>query len=58
VSAIVAVLWVLVFGLGVAAGVALIIALSALRRDHRDRDEPPAADDDQWRQRDHGATWP
>jgi hypothetical protein len=53
-SAAVAVIWLVVFGIGVAVGCMVIVALSTLRKDRNARngrdDDPP---DDQWPERDH-----
>jgi hypothetical protein len=58
-GAVIAVIWVIVFVIGVAVGVVAIIALSAMRDDGKHQQEPDDPDDlldDLWPERDHGAS--
>jgi hypothetical protein len=54
-EAIVAVIWLLVFVIGVVVGVIAIIALSTIRKDGNDR-HGPDPEDDRWPERDHGVS--
>lgn len=49
---VVAIVWLIVFAIGVVVGVIVIIALSALRDDRKNRSEPEDPDD-MWPERDH-----
>jgi hypothetical protein len=56
---VVAIIWVIVFIIGVAVGVITIVALSALRKDKKDPPGPrpgPDDPDDEWLERDHGVS--
>jgi hypothetical protein len=51
-DAVIAVIWVLVFIIGVGVGIMAIIALSVMRKDRKDRE----GEDDQYPERDHGVS--
>jgi hypothetical protein len=58
-SAAVAIIWLVVFIIGVGVGVMAVIALSVVRKGPDGGDGPPGPDDlldDRWPERDHGAS--